>query len=188
MKTSMHRIGPVLAALLAFLACCVLPAVAAPVIHREVILSDGAATITYTIDAEQPFALGIVESVPEGWIFPETESAVSTAQCFEIDRAARKIAFFACNEKEISYTLMGTGDGLEGFVTEWVDLCGLSPDPKEGKERWNTLGASPVSSENQQRTTPTQESPGFGTCAALSGCAIGACAVILRHRTGGDGV
>jgi len=192
MKTLMHRIGPISAALLVFLACCTLPAAAAPAIHREVTLSDGAATITYTVDAEQPFALGIVESVPEGWVFSDTESAVSTAPHFEIDRTARKIAFFVCNEEEASYTLTGTGDGVEGFVTEWVDLCELSPDPKEAQEHWRVLGASPdtppaSSGSHRQRAASAQETPGFGISAALSGCMVGACAVALRHRTGGDG-
>lgn len=192
MTTLMHRTGPVLAALLVFLACCVLPAAAAPTIHREVTPASGeAVTITYTIGAEQPFALGIVESVPEGWRFAETDSAISTAPHFEVDRDARKIAFFINDEKKVSYTLTGAGDGIKGFVTEWVDLCELSPNQKEGKERWHTLGASSVASSaspaNRHPETPAQQSPGFGVCAALSGCVIGACAVALRHRNGGDG-
>lgn len=107
--------------------------------------SDEAVTITFTVDAEQPFALGIVESVPEGWAFAETNSTVSTASHYEIDRDERKIAFFVCNEKEISYNLEGTGDGSEGFVAQWVDLCELSPNPNEGKERWHTVGDSSAS-------------------------------------------
>ena len=187
----MHRIGPISVALLVFLACCTLSATATPAIHREVTLSGGAATITYTVDAERPFALGIVESVPERWIFSETDSAVSTAPYFEIDRAARKIAFFICNEEEVSYTLTGTGNGIEGFVTEWVDLCELSPNPKKGQEHWRVLGASsdtpPASPANhQQKAASAQEVPGFGTSAALSGCIVGACAIALWHRTGGD--
>lgn len=192
MKTPMHRIGPISAVLLVFLACCTLSAAAAPIIHREVTLSDGVATITYTVDAEHPFALGIVESVPEGWTFPDTESAVSTAPYFEIDRTARKIAFFVCNDvRAASYTLTGAGDGVEGFVTEWVDLCELSPSPREGREGWRVLGAesaaSPVSpGSHRQGVASAQEAPGFGISAALSGCIVGACAVLRRHRIGGD--
>jgi hypothetical protein len=187
MTSVISRTGLILIALLIFYACCILPAAAAPTVQREVAPSAGAVTVTYTIDAEEPFAIGIVESVPEGWTFAETDSAVSTAPHFEVDRDGRKIAFFVCDEKEVSYTLTGTGDGIEGFTTEWVDLCELSPDLKEGKERWNTLGASSVSSANlQQQETQAQKSPGFGICAALLGCVLGACAIALRQRTGGD--
>ncbi|MDN7024973.1 hypothetical protein FGU65_08750 [Methanoculleus sp. FWC-SCC1] len=186
MKTAIHRTGLILAALLIFHVCCILPAAAAPIVQREVAPSGGAVTVTYTIDAEEPFAIGIVESVPEGWTFAETDNAISAAPHFEIDRDGRKIAFFVCDEKEVSYTLTGTGDGIQGFVTEWVDLCELSPDLKEGKGRWNTLGASSVSSVNLQQETQAQKSPGFGICAALLGCALGAGAIALRQRTGGD--
>jgi hypothetical protein len=190
MSTLMHRTGLILAALLVFQACCILPAAAAPSIQREVVSSnDGTVTITYKIDAEQPFALGIVESVPEGWAFAETDTAVSTAPHFEVDREGGRIAFFVCDVTEVSYTLTGTGDGITGFVTEWVDLCELTPNMNEGKERWNTLGASSVSSVSlQQQAQQPQESPGFGIYAALFGCALGACAIAQRHRTGGDDI
>lgn len=191
MTIPMYRAGQALAALLLFLAFCALPAAAAPAIHREAIPSGEAVTITYTIDGVEPFALGIVETVPEGWRFAETDSAVSTAPHVEVDRAAQKIAFFISNQGEVSYTLMGTGDGVEGFVTEWVDLCELSPNQKEGKERWNTLGeessgrlASPA---DPQQGAPAQKTPGFGISATLFGCMMGACAIALRHKNGGDG-
>ena len=152
-----HRTGLALAALLVFYTCCIVPAVAAPTVYRAVTSSDEAVTITFTVDAEQPFALGIVESVPEGWAFAETNSTVYTASHYEIDRDERKIAFFVCNEKEISYNLEGTGDGSEGFVAQWVDLCELSPNPNEGKERWHTVGDSSAStSEPAALDTATQ--------------------------------
>lgn len=187
MTSLMHRTGLIFAALLVFHACCILPAAAAPAIHREATPSgDGTVTITYRIDAEQPFALGIVESVPEGWTFAEVESAVSTAPHFAVDREGGRIAFFVCDQTKVSYTLKGTGDGVTGFVTEWVDLCERTSDINEGKERWHSLGAPSVSSVNLQQEVQAQESPGFGVCAALFGCALGACAIALRQRSGGD--
>ncbi|NLM30507.1 MAG: hypothetical protein GX216_08825 [Methanomicrobiales archaeon] len=164
---------------------------AAPTIHRDVTSSGEAVTITYTIDGVQPVALGIVETVPEGWRFAETDSAISTAPHFEVDRAAQKIAFFISNQEKVSYTLMGSGDGVEGFVTEWVDLCELSPDKKEGKERWNTLGKESAgrsaSSADPKQRASAQRTPGFGISIALFGCMLGACAIALRDGTGGDG-
>lgn len=183
------RTGLILIALLIISVSCILPAAATPTVTREAVpAGDGTVTITYKIDAEQPFAVGIVESVPSGWEFAAGDDAVSSAPYYEVDREGGNIAFFVCDATEVSYTLKGSGNGITGFVTEWVDLCELTPDKNEGRERWNTLGASSSSltSGGTLNEAASQTSPGFGICAALFGSAVAACAIGLRRRYGGD--
>lgn len=183
------RTGLILTALLLISASCILPAAATPTVTREAVSAgDGTVTITYNIDAEQPFALGIVESIPSGWEFAASDDAVSSSPYFEVDREEGKIAFFVCDATDVSYHLKGSGDGITGFVTEWVDLCELTPDKNEGRERWNTLGASSSTSGSTLHEAASQASPGFGICAALFGSAVAACAIGLRRRHGGDEV
>jgi len=187
MRVIHRRTGLILTALLLISASCILPSAATPTVTREVVpAGDGTVTITYKIDAEQPFALGIVESVPSGLEFAASDDAVSSAPYFEVDRKGGNIAFFVCDATEVSYTLKGSGDGITGFVTEWVDLCELTPDKNEGRERWNTLGVLSSTSGGAQNEAASQASPGFGICAALFGSAVAACAISLRRRYGGD--
>lgn len=147
-------------------------AMGAPSIERDVTVSGDTATITFTVNAEEPYAVGIVETVPEGWTFAAGDSGVSSSKDFEVDRDNNKIAFFLSNEDSASYRVTGSGDGSTGFTSEWVDLLYLSPDLDEGKERWNTIGEGSNTVTKSEQESGEQKSPGFGAIAAIIAFAI----------------
>ena len=159
------------------------PVAGAPVVTRDVSVSGDTATITFSVGDEEPFAVGIVETVPEEWSFSADDSEVSSSKDFEVDRENNKIAFFLSNEDSATYYVTGTGDGRTGFTSEWVDLLYLTPDMDEGKERWETIGADSGSGstgsagDNAADGPGDQKSPGFGIFAALA--AIGATGAIV---------
>ncbi|UUX93347.1 hypothetical protein [Methanoplanus endosymbiosus] len=144
------------------------PVMGAPVVDRDVSVNGDKATVTFTVESDEPFAVGIVETVPEGWTFAEDESMVSASDNFETDRKNGKIAFFLSDEKSVSYELTGNGDGKTGFKTEWVDLLTLTPDMNEGKERWTAPGDSNAPEEKGSADSGAEKSPGFGIIAGIA--------------------
>lgn len=160
------------------------PVMAAPLVERDVSVSGDTAMITFSVDAEEPFAVGIVETVPEGWTFAADDGAVSSSGNFEVDRENNKIAFFLSNENKASYQVTGSGDGKSDFKSEWVDLLYLSPDLDEGKDRWETVGAGSTSTSVTAVKTESQEqkSPGFGALTALIAFAVTGAVLVAAGR------
>ena len=141
---------------------------AAPVIDRDVSSVGDKLTVTFTVHSDEPFAVGIVETVPEGWTFADDDSMISSSGNFEADRKNGRIAFFLSDEKSVSYELTGNGDGKTGFKTEWVDLLTLTLDMKEGKERWRSLGSGASVEEMDNSYSGAEKSPGFGIIAGIA--------------------
>lgn len=154
--------------------------------------------IILNIDGSAPLAVGIVETIPEGFSFPEEDAEVSGAKHFEVDREAGKIVFAVIDEKVIKYRVISSEPGKGTFAGEWVDLLLQSPELDEGKERWKPVSdpnivPSVERSESEAETTggkarATSESetsaPGFGsgfTCLALLICF---CLTGLKTRGG----
>ena len=157
----------IIPAVLLILALLSVPVMGAPVVDRDVSVSGDKATVTFTVDSDEPFAVGILETVPEGWTFAEDDSIFSSSENFKTDRENGRIAFFLSDGKSVSYELTGKGDGVTGFKTEWVDLLTLTPDMKEGKERWTALGTGAVK-EKGSPDSGAEKSPGFGIAAVIA--------------------
>lgn len=117
--------------------------------------------VTLTITGELPQVVGIVETIPEGFKFPDLD--VSTTP---YNRTGQMIAFAVINEKEIKYKVIAPSSGDGTFTGEWVDLLVLSPELEEGKERWHTVapeggtlveigGGGAGAKEEEDTVTPT---------------------------------
>ena len=161
------RIGTILAVLLVTV-LLIMPVTGAPAVERDVTVADDKIKVTFTVDSDEPFAVGILETLPSGWSFAGEDSPVSSSEHFRADRKNGKIAFFLSDDKSVSYEVQGEGDGVTGFRTEWVDLLALSPDMDEGKERWQTLGDDEHEEDIKTGGSDTHKSPGFGTLATFA--------------------
>lgn len=157
----------IIPAVLLMIVLLTLPVMGSPVVNRDVSVSGDKAEVTFTVESDEPFAVGILETVPDGWVFAEDDSMTSSSGNFETDQKNSKIAFFLSDEKSVSYELTGNGDGKTGFKTEWVDLLTLTPDMKEGKERWTALGIGAVE-EKGSPDSGAEKSPGFGIIAVIA--------------------
>ncbi|MCK4528210.1 hypothetical protein KAW18_12635 [candidate division WOR-3 bacterium] len=90
--------------------------------------------VTLRISGELPLVAGIVETIPEGFVFKGT-----THPSDQYKVSGRKVAFAVINETEIKYTVKAPSSGKGTFKGEFVDLLVLSPELEEGKERWETI-------------------------------------------------
>ncbi|MDD2439029.1 MAG: hypothetical protein PHD41_02220 [Methanosarcinaceae archaeon] len=111
--------------------------------------------IVLNIQGEAPLAVGIVETIPEGFSFPEKDEEVSEAKHFKLDREQGKIAFSLLEDTKIRYKVIAPPEGGKNkFRGEWVDLLVQTPELNEGKERWK-----PVHDPNSTLPAPTAEKP-----------------------------
>jgi hypothetical protein len=121
----------------------------ASVVHNDVetvnrhiksdIQGDEEFIVTLDIIGEFPLVVGIVETIPEGFEFPNDDEDVSDFPHFEIDRERRKISFAAIDERDIEYKVIAPSSGEGTFRGKWVDLLILSPELDEGNERLNFI-------------------------------------------------
>lgn len=171
-----------------------------PEITRNVpsdISSEGSVEITLEISGETPFMVGIVETIPEGFSFPDDDSEVSDASHFKVDRSAGKIAFSVRDEDEITYKVMPSGTGDYTFEGYWVDMLFQTQELNEGKERWipvtdpnadpdtfSAYGEATSVSEGPEEAS-TSNAPGFGISVA-SLAIIGCMFVFRRYNFRGD--
>ncbi|MDQ1312275.1 MAG: hypothetical protein QG605_814 [Euryarchaeota archaeon] len=97
--------------------------------------------VELTIDGGTPCVVGIVETIPVGFSFPDIDEDVCTSCGFELDRKNRKISFSAIDVATITYHVVAPSSaGVAGtFAGQWVDLLVQTPELDEGKERWNTV-------------------------------------------------
>ena len=98
------------------------------------------AEITLRIDAEGDFFLGIAETLPEGWTFPENDAEVTDCPAFEIDREQGRIAFAADSLSEIHYTVIPAKDAPGEIKGEYVDLIYRTQESEQGRNMWRTVG------------------------------------------------
>ncbi|KAF1077511.1 hypothetical protein MKMG_01257 [Methanogenium sp. MK-MG] len=172
----------IIPAVILIIGLILLPVMGVSLVERDVSVLDNTATIKFSVDAEEPFSVGIVETVPEGWNFADNDNSVSSSKNVQIDRKNNQIAFFLSNEESVSYQLTGTGDGKTGFKTEWVDLLYLTPETSEGTERWITLGGNPVAEDNEHSDLDAKATPGFGIFAAVIAFIATGLALIAVNR------
>ncbi len=163
--------------------------------------ADEEVEIVLNIEGEAPLAVGIVETIPEGFRFPEKDADVSDAAHFEVDRKAGKIAFSVLDETEVRYRVIASpAGGEDSFSGEWVDLLVQTPELNEGEERWETVSDPnsilPASGSKSQAGSSTasdsskagseelgSSAPGFGIGIAFSGLLI--CASIFKMKISG---
>ncbi|MEL4304248.1 hypothetical protein [Methanococcoides sp. LMO-2] len=159
--------------------------------------SGSSVEITLEISGETPFMVGIVETIPEGFSFPDDDSEVSDASHFKVDRNAGKIAFSVSNENEITYKVIPSGTVEYTFEGYWVDMLFQTQELNEGKERWipvtdpnadpATFSASEVctSVSEGSEAASTSNAPGFGVSVA-SLAIIGCMLVFRRYNSRGN--
>lgn len=95
--------------------------------------------VTLEIVGKDPFIVGIVETIPEGFEFPKDDEDVSDFPHFEIDRERRKISFATIDEGDIAYKVIAPSFGEGTFKGDWVDLLILSREMDERDERLNAI-------------------------------------------------
>ncbi len=119
--------------------------------------------ICLKINAEGNYVVGIVETLPEGWSFPEDTASVCDCPDFKVDKDNRKISFAADNVAEIKYTVI-PADKAEGEISgQYVDMLYRNQELDQGKNMWKTIGASEnenivhsnASSDNMKRSNNT---------------------------------
>ena len=163
--------------------------------------ADEEVEIVLNIGGEAPLAVGIVETIPEGFRFPEKDSDVSDAAHFEVDREAGMIAFSVLDETEIRYRVIASpAGGKDSFTGKWVDLLVQTPELNEGKERWESVSDPnsilPASGSKSQTGSSTasdsskagseesgSSAPGFGIGIAFPGLLI--CASLFKMKISG---
>ncbi|TQD23407.1 hypothetical protein [Methanolobus vulcani] len=152
------------------------------------------AEITLEITGESPFMLGIVETIPEGFTFPETDSEVSDAKFFKVDRDAGKISFSISDSTEVTYYVIPSGGADNAFEGYWVDMLYQTQELNEGKERWVAVTdpnsassgqSSTVGSSGDSESKVESSVPGFSLF--LSSVALFASILFMRkNNSGGD--
>lgn len=73
--------------------------------------------VTLRISGELPLAVGIVETIPDGFGFPPY--VVSTTP---YNISGQKIAFAAINKTEIKYTVRASSSDKGTFTGSWIDM------------------------------------------------------------------
>ncbi|MBP1908971.1 hypothetical protein [Methanolobus bombayensis] len=150
------------------------------------------AEITLEITGESPFMLGIVETIPQGFTFPETDSEISDAEYFKVDRDNGKISFSVTDVTEVTYNVIPSDDSENSFEGYWVDMLYQTQELNEGKERWVAV-IDPNSASNGQSSTggSSEDSdsgvessvPGFSLF--LSAASLFACVLFTRKSSSG---
>ncbi|SFM27152.1 hypothetical protein [Methanolobus profundi] len=162
--------------------------------HLPSDLSEGEiAEITLEITGESPFMVGIVETIPQGFTFPESDQEVSDSGAFKIDRDAGKISFSVSDSSEVTYYVIPSEDTENTFEGYWVDLLYQTQELNEGKERWITV-TDPNSASNVQNsgednsgdTTTDVESSVPGFSLLVSSVSLFACVLFLRKNNSGE--
>ena len=153
--------------------------------------------ITLEITGEAPFMVGIVETIPEGFSFPEDDYDVSDAMNFRVDRNTGKIAFSVSDENELTYRVIPSGTEGSAFDGYWVDMLFQTQELNEGKKRWipiidpnadpDTVSASAGDAFGSEEPyhASTSKTPGFGLLMgslAIIGCVL----VFRRSNSRGD--
>ncbi len=145
--------------------------------------------VKLVIEGEAPLFVGIVETIPEGFSFPEVNEDISSASNFKVDKDQGKISFSVTDERELIYYVIPSSSGEASFEGYWVDMLYQTPELNEGKERWNFVNdphskqtgdlSSEVSSQSQSQSTP-----GFGAVSFF--ISVGLLFISLRANTVGE--
>jgi hypothetical protein len=152
------------------------------------------AEITLEVTGESPFMLGIVETIPEGFTFPDTDSEVSDANSFKVDRDAGKISFSVSDSAEVTYYVISSGGADSAFEGYWVDMLYQTQELNEGKERWVAVTDPNSASGGQNSATDSSgdsesgvESGVPGFTSFIASISLFACVFFARkNNSGGD--
>jgi hypothetical protein len=94
------------------------------------------AEIKLHITGAKPFMAGIVETIPQGFTFPENDVDVSDFEFFKLDRDTGKIAFAVKDETELIYKVIPSSVDGSSFEGYWVDMLLQSPELNQGENMW----------------------------------------------------
>ncbi|WP_319507481.1 hypothetical protein [uncultured Methanolobus sp.] len=151
------------------------------------------AEITLEITGESPFMLGIVETIPKGFTFPEIDSQVSDAEFFKVDRDAGKISFSVTGSTEITYHVIPSDDTEGAFEGYWVDMLYQTQELNEGKERWVSVTDPNSASSGQSSTTVSSgdtdsgvESSVPGFSLVIASISLFVCVLFVRKNNSGE--
>lgn len=131
-------------------------------------------SVVLEINAQEPFVIGIVETIPEGFTFPNDENDITSSCEFELDRNNRKIAFSVVNSSSITYKVIAPSEsGTYTFSGNWVDMLVQTTDLNEGAERWNEISGDNTLTKEAQTDTSSKSgksssSSSSGSSASLS--------------------
>lgn len=123
------------------------------------------AEIKLYITGAKPFMAGIVETIPQGFTFPENDADVSDSEYFKLDRVEGKIAFAVNSNSEITYKVIPSGSDVKGFEGYWVDMLFQSPELNQGENMWfpvadpNTASAA----QGSETASGTETAGGMST-------------------------
>lgn len=155
------------------------------------------AEITLDIKADKPFMVGIVETLPEGFTFPENDADVSDAEYFKVDRDDGKISFSVRDKTEITYNVIPSSNDRKGFERYWVDMLYQTQEFDEGKERWvlvtdpysdtgsNNPGSNSASESDDNGDSSVSNLPGFSGFITLVSLII-CLSILKKYNSGGD--
>lgn len=110
---------------------------------------DAECDVTLRISGELPLAVGIVETIPEGFSFVST-----THPAGNYSVSGQKIAFAVIDEKEIKYKVIAPSSGEGTFTGTWIDML----SEKEGDIEDTTVivgGEGAGAQEEEDTVTPT---------------------------------
>lgn len=123
-------------------------------------------SVVLEIDGQNPLVVGIVETIPKGFAFPENVEDISTSCEFELDRENRKISFSAININSITYNVIASSESeTYTFSGNWVDLLYQSTDLNESKERWNGVSGD----KSIERESATESSSSSNNSSTIGG-------------------
>ncbi|SET10788.1 PGF-pre-PGF domain-containing protein [Methanococcoides vulcani] len=123
-------------------------------------------SVVLEIDSQIPFVAGIVETIPEGFTFPDNKEDISTSCEFKLDRENRKISFCSINVTSITYKVIASSEsGAHTFSGNWVDLLVQSTELDEGTERWEKVVGDKTIIREAKKTSSTSSStsPSFSS-------------------------
>ena len=116
--------------------------------------------IKLNISGEEPFIIGIVETIPQGYSFPENDEDVSDSEYYKLDRETGKITFAVNSENEVTYKVIPSEEGGGAFEGYWADMLLQSTELNQGKNMWvSVTGPDAVSRDSDGGdVTQTDES------------------------------
>ncbi len=147
--------------------------------------------ITLSLTGEKPFVVGIVETIPQGFTFPENDRNVSGSKYFKLDRDTGKISFAVNDENEVTYNVIPSSNAGVSFEGYWADMLFQTPELNVGKESWiSVTDPHAVSSAQAPGAASDTEAGdgGTGLWFPLGLIAVIACLIIVykKYFSGGN--
>ncbi|MCD4822531.1 MAG: PGF-pre-PGF domain-containing protein [Methanococcoides sp.] len=131
-------------------------------------------SVVLEINAQEPFVIGIVETIPEGFTFPNDENGITSSCEFELDRNNRKIAFSVVNSSSITYKVIASSEsGTYTFSGNWVDMLVQTTDLNEGAERWNEISGDKTLTKEPRTDTNSKSRKSSSSSSSGNSASLG---------------